>query len=270
MSSIRTLLVQLDATPSAAARLHSALALATQHRALLTGVFAASPPAAALAATVSDRPAALLLRADRAAYEDAHALFESARGGSTAEMRWRAPGPDGALADVCEEAAYADLLVLGAHDPALAQGTPSGLVDEVLRTSGRPALVMPPGAVPSPPSQVVLVGWDASAAAARALAAAQPLLQEARRVLVLDGTPSGRDDGRIRDYLQRHGIAAQIVPWPHAAQAPGEALLALARRDGVDLLVMGCHGHGRLHELLFGSTTCSVLQRPPLPLLLAH
>lgn len=324
MSSIRTLLVQLDATAAAEPRLRTAWALAAHHGAALTGVFAAEPPAAPMATVVSDEPGELLARADRAAYEHARRLFESMResmrdsrrGEAAVPMRWREPGPEGGRADLLAEAAYADLLLLGVHDPAVPEGPPAGLAECLLSASGRPALVLPAAARLQPRPRTVLVGWDASPAAVHALAAAQPWLQAAGRVLVLDGSPhAGTGDAPIRAYLQCHRIAAELVPWPQAAESlarpqvsevptrpqaaelsarpqsaelstrpqaaelstrpqaaggPGEALLALARREAVDLLVMGCQGHGPLHELLFGGASHTVLQRPPVPLLMAH
>jgi nucleotide-binding universal stress UspA family protein len=267
MSPIRSLLVQLDATPAVAPRLRAALALAARHGAALTGAFGAEPPASPMATVVSDEPAEPLQRADRAAYEQARALFEDARAAAGVQMHWREPGPDGAIADLCDEAAYADLLVLGTPEAAWPEGPPAGLVDDVLRASGRPALVVPAAVLVNRP-EVVLVGWDASAAAAHALAAAQPWLEDARRVLVLDGCRPGAE-GRILAYLQARGIEAERVSWPHGAGSAGEALLALALRERVELLVMG-HGHGRLRELLLGGATRSVLSHPPLPLLMAH
>jgi nucleotide-binding universal stress UspA family protein len=272
MSSIRTVLVQLDATPAASLRLTNALAVAARHGAVLNGVFAATAPAAPMATAVSDEPAELLARADRAAYERAHGLFESMRTETAVPMQWREPGPEGGAADLLAEAPYADLLVLGVHDPARAGGMPAGLAERVLSTSGRPALLLPGGIVFEPEPRTVLLGWDASPAAVHALAAALPWLQAARRVLVLDGSPPAADDGPapICRYLSCHRVSADLVHWPHANRGAGEALLAPTRREAVDLLAMGCFGHGRLHELLFGGASQSVLPAPPAPLLMAH
>lgn len=271
MSSIRTVLVQLDATAAAAPRLRTALAVAARHAAVLGGVFIADPPAAPMATAVSDEAGELLARADRVAYERARSRFTSMQAETAVPMRWVEPGAGGCVADLLAEAAYADLLVIGAREPGVAEGPPPGLAERVLSASGRPALVMPDAALLESEPRTVLLGWDASPAAVHALAAALPWLQSARRVMVLDGSPP-MDDGPapICRYLRCHRISAELVRWPQAAAGAGEALRALTRREAVDLLVMGCFGHGRLHELLFGGASQSVLQAPPLPLLMAH
>lgn len=271
MSSIRTVLVQLDATDAAAPRLRTALAVAARHAAVLTGVFVAQPPAAPLATALSDEPGELLARADRASYEHARSLFERLRAETAVPMRWQEPGGGGGVADLMALAPYADLLVLGAHDAAHAEGPPAGLAEYVLAATGRPVLLLPAGLeLPAEPRKV-LVGWDGSPAAVHAVVAAQPWLETAHWVLVLDGSPPV-DDGqsRIRWYLQCHHVPAELVPPPRPGEPAGQALLALTRRESVDLLVMGGHGHGALHELLFGGAAHTVLQRPPVALLMAH
>ena len=271
MSTIRTVLVQLDATPAAVSRLRAAQVVAARHAAVLTGVFTADAPAAPMATALSDEPAELLARADRVAYEHARRLFESMRAETAVPMRWLEPGSGGGSADLLDEAAYADLLVLGRHECGQAEGPPAGLAERLMAASGRPALVLPAGLPFESEPRTVLLGWDASPAAVHALAAALPWLQAARRVLVLDGSPQA-DDGPapISRYLRCHRISPELVRWPQAVPAPGEALLALTQREAVELLVMGCFGHGRLHELLFGGASQRVLQAPPVPLLMAH
>jgi nucleotide-binding universal stress UspA family protein len=117
-----------------------------------------------------------------------------------------------------------------------------------------------------------LVGWDASPPAVHALAAAMPWLQAAQRVMVLDGSAADGDaaDARLLRYLSLHGIAAEALQPPQPCPDAGPALLALAERHAVDLLVMGCHGHGRLTELLLGGASRHVLQHCTVPLLMVH
>jgi nucleotide-binding universal stress UspA family protein len=270
MPSIRSLLVQLDDTPSSPVRLRHALALASRHGAALTAAFVADPPAAPLATAVSHLPGELLVRADRAACERARADFESALADTAVASRWLEGGPAGAAASFIAEAAYADLLVLGRHQPDMAGSAPAGFAERVLLASGRPGLVLPPAWTRV--GSCVLIGWDASPPAVHALAAAMPWLQAAQRVLVLDGAPANNndDDARLLRYLNAHGIAAELLEPPHPAADAGTSLLALARRHAADLLVMGCHGHGRLAELAFGGASRHVLQHGTVPLLMAH
>lgn len=270
MASIRSLLVQLDDTPSSPARLRHAVALAVRHGAALGAAFVADPPASPMSTVVSDAPGELLVRADRAAPDRARADFEAVQADTPVAMRWLDPGEAGGAATFISEAPYADLLVLGKHEAEPPGGAPAGFVETVLLASGRPGLVLPPtwGRV----GHCALVGWDASPPAVHALEAAMPWLQAAQRVMVLDGSAADADavDARILSYLNLHGIAAEAVQPPHPGADAGATLLALAERHAVDLLVMGCHGHGRLTELLLGGASRHVLQHGDLPLLMVH
>jgi nucleotide-binding universal stress UspA family protein len=270
MASIRSLLVQLDDTSSSLARLRHAVALASRHGSALTAAFVADPPASPMSTVVSDVPGELLARADRAASDRAQADFEALRADTTVPMHWLEPGEAGAVATFVGEAAYADLLVLGKHEPDLHGGPPAGFVETVLLASGRPGLVLPP--TWRRVGDTALVGWDASPPAVHALAAAMPWLQGAQRVMVLDGSAAAADatDDRLLRYLNRHGIAAEALQPPQPCDEAGPALLALAERHAVDLLVMGCHGHGRLTELLLGGASRHVLQHCTVPLLMVH
>lgn len=270
MASIRSLLVQLDDTTSSPARLRHAVALASRHGAALTAAFVAEPPASPMSTAVSDVPGELLVRADRAGPDRARADFDAVQADTTVPMRWLEPGEAGATATFIGEAAYADLLVLGKHEPDLPGGTPAGFVETVLLASGRPGLVLPPAW--RRVGDCALVGWDASPPAVHALAAAMPWLQAAQRVMVLDGSALDGDagDARLLRYLNLHGIAAEALQPPQPGADAGPTLLALAERHAVDLLVMGCHGHGRLAELLLGGASRHVLQHCTVPLLMVH
>ena len=71
------------------------------------------------------------------------------------------------------------------------------------------------------------------------------------------------------EHLQRHRISAR----PHLrapARAVGDALGALAVELGADLVVMGCYGHSRARERLFGGATRSALATLPIAILMAH
>ncbi len=278
MAFIRSLLVQLDDTPSSPARLRHAVAMAAHHGSALTAAFVADAPALAMSTVVSDLPGERLVRADRAASDRARADFEAVQADTAVALRWLDPGEAGAAATFISEAAYADLLVLGKHEPGLQGGAPAGFVETVLLASGRPGLVLPPAW--RRVGDCALVGWDASPPSVHALAAALPWLQAAQRVMVLDGSATGAAteaatrsddvDARLLRYLNLHGIAAEALQPPHPGADAGATLLALAERHAVDLLVMGCHGHGRLTELLLGGASRHVLQHGTVPLLMVH
>jgi nucleotide-binding universal stress UspA family protein len=49
---------------------------------------------------------------------------------------------------------------------------------------------------------------------------------------------------------------------------PAETIMRVVREQGHDLVVMGSHGHGRLHRALLGSVSYRVLHDSPVPVLL--
>ena len=123
------------------------------------------------------------------------------------------------------------------------------------------------------PAQV-LIAWNGSAEATRAVRAALPLLRTARSVRVLDGERAGLAGLMppplpLRECLARWGVEAQWLTFGRCAHS-GKAILAMAHSLQCDLLVMGAWGHLRGSELLLGDATRHVLEQARLPVLLAN
>jgi nucleotide-binding universal stress UspA family protein len=182
---------------------------------------------------------------------------------------------DGAL---LLQARYADLVVLSRDadpEPGL-QPRVRRLPEHVALRGVRPVLVVPPDYADQPLASTVVAGWDGSTQALRALAAALPLLERAdgvRLVLVnpdrlsdLHGEQPGAD---MALYLARHGVKVDVVLERTHATA-GAALMAQARAAGAGLIVAGAYGHSRYREWVLGGVTRELLERTPVPLLLAH
>ena len=185
---------------------------------------------------------------------------------------------DGTVANLTKSSRCCDLLILTRpHDRGVSHGWSIDLLGEVLLQSVAPVLVVPPGLDARQMGEHVLIGWNGSPEAARAVAGALPVLRRARRVTLLQCDPAfdvRRTDGvealeAPRSWLARHGI--QVEAWLEpTADDPGETLLKQAGRLGADLVVMGAWGHWRWTERLLGGATRSVLQRSTLPVLMSH
>jgi nucleotide-binding universal stress UspA family protein len=163
-----------------------------------------------------------------------------------------------------------DLIVLGRSERVVDEPHSDTVEDTVLQ-SGRPVLLAPA----FPPEELgrrIAIGWNGSPQAVRAMVAALPFLAQAKDVRVITVGPS--DEARGADaveYLAWHGVAATARDvMPIAGTGPGEQLLATARDEGCDFLVMGGYGHTPWRELLFGGATREVVGTSMLPLLLAH
>jgi nucleotide-binding universal stress UspA family protein len=120
----------------------------------------------------------------------------------------------------------------------------------------------------------VLIAWNASSMAARAVRDAMPFLMRAGKVHVAiinsaPDTPGTEPGAQVAAYLARHGIDAEVVRQTVDTDA-GSALLSLADRLSSTLLVMGCAAHQRGRGLLIGGATRTVLQSARIPVLMSH
>jgi nucleotide-binding universal stress UspA family protein len=146
------------------------------------------------------------------------------------------------------------------------------LLEAVLFESGRPILVTPP----TPPQrlgEVILIAWNGSMESARVITFAKPLLDRAKRVVVLSvegGNVSGPNAGDVERALRRDGIFAEATGFRPVGQTTGEAVLREAENQGADLLVKGAYTRSRLRQLVFGGTTRHILQAANLPVLMSH
>ena len=209
--------------------------------------------------------------------EEARRQFEqmARRRGLSHEWRPVAEGPE---ADPALHARYADLTILGQIDPdneeiAMIRPRP----ERVALASGRPILVVPYAGDFTALAKRVLVGWDESREAARAVADAMPLLAAADMVSVLAVDPQPGPDGEgdlpvvdLAVHLARHQVKAQIERTPSAGVPVGDVLLSRAADLGANLLVMGAYGHSRARELLLGGATRTILASMTIPVLMSH
>ena len=174
---------------------------------------------------------------------------------------------------VTSSAQVRDLSILGVHGPLTYPR--QGLVEAVLFGSGRPVLLVPPGA-PAFSGRMVVVGWDATRSATRALHDALPLLTKARKAVVISLSddkvfPLRKSGPEVCRYLERWGIDASFDAPKRKQEKIGNELLLHAKRLKADLLVMGGFGHAREREFLFGSATRDIFQSHlELPVLMSH
>jgi len=119
----------------------------------------------------------------------------------------------------------------------------------------------------------VLIAWNESTEASRAVAQSLPFLVKAKRVSIFAAAEAGGRPADVQDligYLALQDVTAAQAPVA-ASHAPiGETLLKLADARGASLLVMGAYTHNRVRQMLFGGVTQHILTTPGLPALLAH
>lgn len=150
--------------------------------------------------------------------------------------------------------------------------------ESIIFGSGRPTIVLPdPQSSPRTASlDTVVVGWDFSRAASRAVADAMPILTRAKHVFILTVSDekkidSKRSGAEVAKYLARHGVHVDLDMVRADGRSIGQVFEAHLALRNADLLVMGAFGHSRLREFVLGGATRSMLAHPPpVPLFLTH
>jgi nucleotide-binding universal stress UspA family protein len=150
-------------------------------------------------------------------------------------------------------------------------------LETVLFQSGRPILVLPHGDLSQRASSfgTVVVAWDHTRAAARALADAMPILRHAKSVRLLTITNEKAivqepPPLEVVSYLAAHGIHAAYDAIHADGRDAATAIVDYLRAQSGDLLVMGGYGHSRLQELVLGGTTKHMLTHLPVPVFMSH
>jgi nucleotide-binding universal stress UspA family protein len=141
--------------------------------------------------------------------------------------------------------------------------------------AGRPVLLLPSGGKSLQSVDRVVVAWDYSREAARALGDALPILRRARNVHVV--TILGEKDlatrcvaADVEAFLASHQVPHSLEQLTAGNEPVSGLLLRHAREINAGMLVMGCYGHGRMQEFLLGGATRGVIRNPALPVLLSH
>ena len=278
---LKNILVHVDGTERAAARLRLACAIATRTDAQVTGTFVI-PDLYFGAYLAGGYVSSDLFEQQRAQAEadgkKAAAVFEEIVSKAGAHSEWRTE--EGNLADIlARHARYADMVVVGKGDPDDPVRYPHPeLAADVAMSSGRPVLILPNAGTFNDVGKRVLVCWNGSREAARAAQDAMPLLSQAVKVTVIAVNPTKREGGDHGDipcadfalHLARHGIKAEATSTAADGIGVADAILARASDLGVDLIVSGAYGHSRTREWIFGGVTESLMRNTTVPVLMSH
>jgi nucleotide-binding universal stress UspA family protein len=150
-------------------------------------------------------------------------------------------------------------------------------LEAALFQSGRPILVLPHADRSQRVSSfgTVVVAWDHTRAAARALADAMPVLRRAKSVRLFTITnekPIAQEPPALEvvSYLAAHGIQVAYDAVDADGRDAATAIVDYLRAQSGDLLVMGGYGHSRLQELVLGGATRDLLAHPPAPIFMSH
>jgi nucleotide-binding universal stress UspA family protein len=273
------ILVVIDDAETVARLAPAAAALAVAAGARLTGLYATGSPAENAYGDISGSMQLIenYIAAQRAEASAAEAAFrqELAQRQLMGDWIFREGDPTDAATAL---AALYDAVVVGQPDPdAEPAGVPALRPEAVVLGAGRPVLVVPYAGTFAGLGRHVLVAWNGSREAARALHDAMFVLERAAAVTVIEVNATGSAEGTSRlaaadvvAALDRRGITANADTETAGDIGVEDLLLSRAADLDADLLVMGAYGHSRLREYVIGGVTSGILQHMTLPVLMAH
>jgi nucleotide-binding universal stress UspA family protein len=175
---------------------------------------------------------------------------------------------------LAEHARFSDLTLVPArpHDSRTEH-----IVETILFESGRPLLLCPEQHVDAlrPEFENVMIAWDHSARAARAVGDAMPILQAAASVRVVtvadDKTDAMVQSGTaLVSHLREHGVYASFETVKGSGSSIGKVLGSWANSNAIDAIVMGAYHHSRLNEIVWGGVTKTVIGEPPCWVMISH
>jgi len=175
---------------------------------------------------------------------------------------------------LAEHARFSDLTLIPVkpHDSRTEH-----IIETLLFESGRPLLLCPEQHVDTlrPEFENVMIAWDHSARAARAVGDALPILQAAASVRVVtvadDKTDAIVQSGTaLVDHLREHGVRASFGTTTGGGSSIGKVLGSWANSNAINAIVMGAYHHSRLNEIVWGGVTKTVIGQPPCWVMISH
>lgn len=171
-----------------------------------------------------------------------------------------------------------DLVVIGQADPrrrdtAIMQEE----IEAILIRAGRPVLIVPYAGTYELPAPRVMIGWNGSREATRAVHDAMPFLKRAENVTVFSVATDPSDDWDVdlgavdlAAHLAHHGVTVTLSRTVADGLPQAAALLNEAADLGIGLLVTGAYGQTPMRERVLGGVTRSLLEGMTVPVLMSH
>ena len=199
---------------------------------------------------------------------------------SRSNARWSTESGVAQIADigrhVARRAMFSDLVILprpyGTDRPAEAEP----IVEAAMFEGHAPVLLVPDEGEPLTRPRTILIGWNESPEAMRAIRRALPFLEQAdlARIVVIDPPRHGPDrsdpGGMLSQLLARHGVKCEIDVLSKTITRVSDVLNRHAADTDADMIVMGAYGHSRFREAILGGATRNMLEQSSVPVFLAH
>jgi nucleotide-binding universal stress UspA family protein len=254
----KSILVYLDAGPALEARLEAATQIATQHHARLIGVDVGTNYA--LEGSYADRAKSL------------KHIFE---------VFCRAKGVEGTFRTVSNESAShflvyaADLFIATETSGESSKLVLYGIPEQPLLHGGIPGLILPSLWRKREVGRNVMIAWNGSREANRAMGDALPILQRAEKVILFAfgaaGAESRVDMETLVFRLANHNVKPEVEVRPDNGDMDTvSAMLGSLDEHDIDLIVAGAYGHAKWFEGLFGGVSKELLAQESMAILMSH
>jgi len=292
---LQDILVHTDNSGNSEIRLEYSTRLAEIHQAHLTGLYVASPSSDP-APSFQQAPNYILpdlggqslldyekkageLRSEqvehsRMAEETAKRRFRDLAKKKNLDHKWTRT--EGSMMEaLTHHARFSDVAIVGQPGPDSRRPFGESLTDHLILTVGHPVLVVPTLAKEFTVGKRVMIAWDRSPLATRAVHNSRPFMRHADSVHILainlkpeslDGVPGSG----ICEHLARHDIEAKPIHVTSSTEHLVNVILAKAEELEIDLIIMGAYGHSRIREQILGGVTYHLLNQSPIPLLMSH
>ncbi len=274
---LKTILVCLTSENHAAALTKAAAGLARKHNAHVIGLHAIEAlvvyPGVAMhiPGSVYDH----FNESQRAQSEAIKEIFvrHTENEDFVAEWRLLRSNATSAAARIIESARAADLVIMARDDPDTGRFDHYDVQSEVIRTCGRPVLVVPPDYDGPDVGSSVLIGWSATREATRAVHDMIEVADDDATATVL--CVNGGDKDELADHgsndlavmLDRHGLKTSIIHRDKGSEGIADVLMHQAFETGADMIVTGAFGHSRVYDFVIGAVTRDLLHKATVPVL---
>ncbi len=276
----KTILVHLVSKSKTPSLLDVALPIAKEHAAHLIGLHVI-PNVPIHQSVALDIPKDVKASQQQKLLDEAaeiQELFEERAGSAGVEFEWRRMATDHyeTAKDVTDSALSADLIVVrqGSTDPFAVW---ANLPAHIALHCGRPVLTVPNSGEFQGIGKNVLIAWNGTREAARAAFDALPLISSGAQVDIVaidakdaDGNDRFTPPDELQRTLSRHGFKVKYQQTISGEIQVSDEILNQVSDHGYDLVVMGCYGHSRLRETIFGGVTRDLFNHMTAPVLMSH
>ncbi|MEH6402174.1 MAG: universal stress protein [Sneathiella sp.] len=273
--SIKTILLHLTNDDRLNVRIDVALNIATEHNAHIRALYVVTP-ATPPTSFMGYIPPEFVERTRGIEAENAKAASATLKEeAAKRNISVTVIKEEGYAAEIINKHALAaDLVIIGQVDPEDDKTAQyQYLADEMVIGCPCPIFAVPYAGNFTEFGSHILVGWNNTREAGRALKGAMPFMKKAKKVTLLSINPTedqNHENEAALRHLERHGVNAVVKVGHWRDVDVGNALLDSLVDLNADMLVMGAYGHSRIREMILGGATKEILGHMTAPVLFSH